>query len=107
MLIGGWKLLDICVRLHLYPYSNKGTFHFRHKYTRKGRVMAYGKDMSKVYIKKTDMELRKLRARKLRMLQKVSQFNSYFARRDRDLLAHQIMQIDAVLESRKLQLHLL
>lgn len=65
--------------------------------------MPYGKDMSKVYFSKTTMELRQLRARKVRALERASSFNTFFARRDRDLLAHQIMQIDAVLESRESQ----
>jgi len=68
--------------------------------------VGYGKDMSKVYFAKATDDLKKLRRRKVYMLQKVSDINSYFARRDRDLLAHQIMQIDAVLESRELQTRL-
>lgn len=69
--------------------------------------MVYGKDMSKVYLVKSTDDLKKLRRRKVYMLQKVSGINSYFARRDRDLLSHQMMQIDAVLESRKLQMSFL
>jgi len=69
--------------------------------------MAYGKDMSKVYFETSTMDLRKLRAHKVRMLEKVSGLNTYFAKRDREVLAHQIDQIDAVLESRLLQKKLL
>jgi len=72
-------------------------------FTREGRAMAYGKDMSKVYLSKTTMELRQLRSRKIRAMERAASFNTFFARRDRELLAHQIMQIDAVLESRALQ----
>jgi hypothetical protein len=65
--------------------------------------MAYGKDMSKVYFRMNNMQLRELRAKKVRMMQRAEQFNTFFARRDRELLSHQIMQIDAVLESRAAQ----
>jgi len=63
--------------------------------------------MSKVYFGKTTDDLKKLRRKKVYQLQKVSEFNTYFARRDRDLLAHQISQIDAVLAARASQLPLL
>lgn len=65
--------------------------------------MAYGKDMSKIYFGKSTMDLRKLRAQKIRALERARSFNTFFARRDADLLDHQLMQIDAVLESRALQ----
>ena len=68
--------------------------------------MPYGKDMSKVYFNTSTPDLKQLRARKVRALQKAESFNTFFARKDRDLLSHQIMQIDAVLESREKQTRL-
>jgi len=69
--------------------------------------MPYGKDMYSVYSKMSDLELRKLRSKKVLKMHKVEGYNSWFARRDRDLLSGQIMQIDAVLESRAAQMKLL
>jgi len=59
--------------------------------------------MHKVYSKLSDLELRMLRARKMRRLQKAEGMNTFFARKDRETLSHQIMQIDAILEMRKHQ----
>lgn len=67
----------------------------------------YSKDMSKVYAKKTELDLRKLRSKKVLQLNKLATLNGYFVKRDRELLAAQIDQIDAELECRKLQLPLL
>jgi len=67
----------------------------------------YGKDMSSVYVTMDSKSLRVLRSKKVLKLDKIGGYNSWFASRDRDLLSHQIMQIDAVLESRRLQLPLL
>jgi len=69
--------------------------------------MAYGKDMSKVYFAMDSLSLRMLRAKKVARLRKAEEYNTFFARRDRELLSHQIMQIDAVLESREKLLKLL
>jgi len=66
----------------------------------------YGKDMSSVYLAMDSQALRVLRSKKVLKLDKIGGYNSWFARRDRDLLSHQIMQIDAVLESRRLQMPL-
>ncbi len=68
--------------------------------------MGYGKDMSLVYSKMGTKELRVLRSKKVLKLDKVGGYNSYFARRDRDALAHQIDQIDAELECRAAQIPL-
>lgn len=73
----------------------------------KGQVMGYGKDMSNVYFQMNEFALRKLRSKKVLQMHKVEGYNNWFARRDRELLSGQIMQIDAVLESRKLQLPML
>jgi len=67
----------------------------------------YGKDMSLVYSKMDAKDLRVLRSKKVLKLDKIGGYNSYFAKRDRDALAHQIDQIDAELECRRLQLPLL
>jgi len=67
----------------------------------------YGKDMSLVYSKKTEKELRVLRSKKVLMLDKIGGYNSYFAKRDREALAHQINQIDAELQCRADQMKLL
>jgi len=67
----------------------------------------YGKDMSNVYMAMDSKALRVLRSKKVLKLDKIGGYNSYFAKRDRDALAHQIDQIDAVLESRRLKLPLL
>lgn len=66
----------------------------------------YGKDMASVYAKIETKQLRMLRSKKVLQVDKIGGYNSYFARRDRDLLAHQISQIDAELECRAAQLAL-
>ncbi len=66
----------------------------------------YGKDMSLVYSKMGSKELRALRSKKVLKLDKIGGYNSWFARRDRDLLSHQIAQIDAELECRAAQIPL-
>lgn len=67
----------------------------------------YAKDMSKVYQLKTDKELRVLRSKKILQLDKISNYNSYFAKRDRDLLVGQIDQIDTEIQCRADQMRLL
>lgn len=67
----------------------------------------YSKDMSKVYASKTTLELQKLRSKKVLQLLKLSGMNGYFVKRDRELLSHQVSQIDAELEARRSQLTLL
>jgi len=64
------------------------------------------KDMSKVYRNTSTIDLIKLKGRKLRQLQKIGGYNTYFAKKDRLRLAHMIDQIDAELECRALQKHL-
>ncbi len=65
--------------------------------------MPYGKDMSNVYWGMTDKELRVLRSKKILKLEKIGGYNSYFSGRDKRALAHQIDQIDGVLEARAKQ----
>lgn len=67
----------------------------------------YGKDMEKVYAKMDTLALRKLRSGKVLKMHKVAGYNSWFAKRDRDILSRQIMQIDAELECRALQMPML
>jgi len=69
--------------------------------------MPYSREMYKVYSKMSDLELRMLRARKLRRMESAKSFNTFFARRDREVLDHQIKQIEAILETRKHQPNLL
>jgi len=66
----------------------------------------YGKDMSTVYRGMDTKALRVLRSKKVLKLDKIGGYNSYFAKRDRELLAHQIDQIDAELQCRADQLEL-
>jgi len=68
--------------------------------------MPYSRNMSNVYWGMTDKELRVLRSKKVLKLDKIGGYNSWFARRDRETLAGQIMQIDAVLEARAAQQNL-
>jgi len=60
------------------------------------------KDMSKVYRNTSTIDLIKNKGRKLRKLQNISGYNTYFAKKDRARLQHMIDQIDAELEARAL-----
>jgi len=64
------------------------------------------KDMRKVYQNTSTIDLIKLKGKKIRQLQKISGYNTYFAKKDRLRLIHMIDQIDAELECRALQIPL-
>lgn len=68
--------------------------------------MPYSKDMSKVYASKSTDDLRRLRSHKINKLQTIAGFNNYWAKKDREALDGQILQIEAELEARRLQLPL-
>jgi len=114
MLIGGWNTsnpkcnqpslsLDICVKLHLYPYLNKGRMIvFAALLTDRGGDIMY---MGAYYNKRTTFDLQVLRSKKynrLMMLRKEVQ--TYTVMKEVRQLNEQISWIDAVLESRKTQL---
>jgi len=61
------------------------------------------KDMSKVYRNTPTIDLIKNKGRKLRRLQKISGYNTYFAKKDRARLQYLLDQIDVELEARALQ----
>lgn len=69
--------------------------------------MAYQRDMYNVYVKRDSYELRVLRSKKVVALQKAEAGGNWWAKRDREALQGQIDQIDAILESRKLQKQML
>jgi len=68
--------------------------------------MNTAKDMYKVYSKTSTIDLIRNRNKKIRKLQQISQYNTYWAKKDRDRLQHMIDQIEAVIEARKLQIPL-
>jgi len=69
----------------------------------KGRAMDTAKDMYKVYSKTSTVDLIRNRNKKIRQLQGMSQYNTYWAKKDKKRLQHMIDQIEAVIEMRKLQ----
>jgi len=65
--------------------------------------MDTAKDMYKVYSKTSTIDLIKNRNKKIRKLQQIRDYNTYWAKKDKKRLQHMIDQIEAVLEARKLQ----
>jgi len=61
------------------------------------------KEVSQIYKKMTEFELRKLRSKKVLEIAKIRKFYTYFGKRDIQRLAFQITRIDAELECRRLQ----
>jgi len=68
--------------------------------------MDTAKDMFKVYSKTSTIDLIKNRSRKCVQLERLIKVNGYWAQKDINRLKHMIMQIDAVLVSRALQMPL-
>jgi len=62
------------------------------------------KDMSAVYFKMDTMRLRELKSKKYVRWEKLSNDMSYLAMQEKKVLRQQIVWIDAVLASRKLQI---
>jgi len=65
--------------------------------------MDTAKDMYKVYSKTSTADLIKNRNRKTVQLFRLGKLDGYWVRKEKERLAHMISQIDAVIESRKLQ----
>jgi len=65
--------------------------------------MGISKDMRKVYQGTSTIDLIKNKGKKVRQLQKISGYNTYFAKKDRARLIDMIDQIDAELEARAAQ----
>ena len=70
------------------------------------RAKPEAKDMAKVYAKTSTIDLIRNRAKKIRQLEKISGYNTYFAKKDRARLVHMIDQIEVELEARALQIPL-
>jgi len=65
--------------------------------------MDVAKDMYKVYSKTPTIDLIKNRNRKIAQLNRLDGIDGYFVKKERARLAHMIDNINAVIESRKLQ----
>jgi len=65
------------------------------------------REVSQVYQKMSELELRKLRSKKVLQIEKLRKFYTYFGKRDIQRLAFQIERIDAELACRAAQLTLL
>jgi len=68
--------------------------------------MDTAKDMYRVYSKTSTVDLIKNRNKKIRELNKIRGLGGYWVKKDVLRLVHMIAQIDAVIESRRLQEHL-
>jgi len=62
------------------------------------------REVSQIYQRMTDFELRKLRSKKVLEIEKLRKFYTYFGKRDIQRLAFQIDRIDAELTCRTDQL---
>jgi len=62
------------------------------------------REVSQIYQRMTDFELRKLRSKKVLEIEKLRKFYTYFGKRDIQRLAFQIDRIDAELACRADQL---
>jgi len=65
------------------------------------------REVSQIYQRMSDLELRKLRSKKVLEIEKLRKFYTYFGKRDIQRLAFQIDRIDAELACRADQLKLL
>jgi len=65
--------------------------------------MDTAKDMYRVYSKTSTVDLIKNRNKKIRELNKIRGLGGYWVKKDVLRLVHMIAQIDAVIESRRLQ----
>jgi len=65
------------------------------------------REVSQIYQRMSDFELRKLRSKKVLEIEKLRKFYTYFGKRDIQRLAFQIDRIDAELACRAAQLSLL
>lgn len=97
------RLKNICARLHLYPYSDRGTFVFIRGNLRRGRAMKQGINMARVYRHMKSNDLHELRSRKLSRLRTLERRRGYLNDQEAARIQFNLRQLDAEIASREAQ----
>lgn len=94
-----FNLLNICAKLHLYPYSNKGSIYSYAHSARQGRG-TMTRNMKNIYADMLTKELVALRKRHMEAREVARQYDTRLARKDVERFTDLIDQINDELASR-------